>query len=217
MCGALLLTRFRHWHGLIGLAFAATWLLFFSLGLHQARTTCCPRSSRRPFWSARSMRASTWRAREKAKTARTFLAWGAALILAACVAFLIASGVLLEAREFLGLPAFVSAVFFVALSLMGVAVALPLVEGARRGRRVMRYAAAARGGRAGDRTVTSAPPVPASSALPALPVHRRVLPHLPGRGPARAAGRRRARAGASPCSARRRLPMPAASSTRSRT
>ncbi|UCH33512.1 MAG: DUF2339 domain-containing protein [Armatimonadota bacterium] len=121
---SVILARYRPWRSLTALSFGATWLLFFGAGkLHGPNYLTVEAFAVAFLFFACYSGIGTMRAeREPAPEMQRV---GVALILAACVAFAVASALILADEQALGLPALVCAGVLVAALLAGLAAALP--------------------------------------------------------------------------------------------
>lgn len=124
------LTRLRPWHSLTIVAFTGTWLLFFNAGSLQARgwqtegfaglfllASC--------YFGSRALYAQKAEQKSGEMTTQQSMQIGLGLIVGGCIAFAIASTLILTGLGLLGLPDVALAGLLLALLLSGLAVALP--------------------------------------------------------------------------------------------
>ena len=115
---SIILVRFRPWHSLVALSFGATWLLFFGAGkLHTPDYLAVEAFAVLFLILACVGGARSVRAQEGESPATIGL--GVAFILVGCVAFVIASVLILAGVEAFGLPALAIVGVFVTLLLIG--------------------------------------------------------------------------------------------------
>jgi uncharacterized membrane protein len=118
------LVKLRPWHSLTALAFGATWLIFFGAGHLRGANYLVVEAFAAVFLLFAcygGMR--TWRAQPQPPP--ELQRSGVGLILAGCVAFAIASVLILAGAEALGLPALATAGLLIALLLAAIGAALP--------------------------------------------------------------------------------------------
>ena len=160
-----ILFRFRRWYSVTALAFGATWLLFFGAGrLHgpdylYVEGFAVAFLAFACYGGVRTIAATP---RPEPETTRA----GIALILASCLAFIVASALILAGAHALGLPALATVGVLVALLLTVLAVALPaLAVYDAEVRQLFRYLGATALALLVGISVLTAPATPAAQAL----------------------------------------------------
>jgi uncharacterized membrane protein len=127
---SLVLIRFRPWHSLTALSFAATWLLFFGAGRLRQQNFLMVEAFAMLFlffacYGGIGMMRGRPKPEEKSKVSPQAAESGAALVLIGCLAFVIASALILSHIEAFALPALVVIAIFTALLLTVLGLAIP--------------------------------------------------------------------------------------------
>jgi uncharacterized membrane protein len=155
-----ILVRYRPWHSLTALSFAATWLLFFGAGpLHGPDYLTVETFA--VLFLVFACYSGIRTARTQADLAAATAQAGVGMILVGCLAFIVASALILADIFALGLPALTTVGMMAALLLAGLALAFPGVSREHNViRSLFRYLSAAALGLLMIITVAEAPPTP---------------------------------------------------------